>query len=269
MQQQVTYLHLHVPKNAGNTFNFVLRQNFGDAFYPYYGLMDFHHFTADDVKCMIESHRQYCAYSTHMMSLDLPRDSDCSRIQTIAFVRPPAEWLFSYYCFHKNNTGFNFDEGLSFDEFVLKHSSRNSEKYINGQMRFLTRNCDVGSNPLAFVKSAVSSGRLVLLPSDRFDDSLIHLEQTFPDDFRDCSYPNRANVSNKRKESTDCSLNISKLCSEDVALHMLAVEGLDAATYDRLETKQGFMKRCASRRRWEAVKSKVRSMLNRVSQLTK
>jgi hypothetical protein len=186
-----------------------------------------------------------------MLSGDLPYDMKNKEVFGIAFVRDPINRFISSYNMHRGET---YRGGIAkdndFDEFCTKALvNTDNPMWRNGQTFILGGSgSDAG---LAIVSERISKGQLLLLPTERFDESCVLLERLFPSDFKDCSY-SRYNVS---KQNTPISehqrATVAQYMESDFELIALAHEYLDSSMKrlfadmnDRQQYIDGFRKRC-------------------------
>jgi hypothetical protein len=141
-----------------------------------------------------------------------------------------------------------------YTDYLLAQSSR---IHIESQACFLTGMS--GARGLQEIESHLSSGKLLLFPLEKFDESCVILERIFPDDFRNCAYAMR-NASEKDQEITEQTVGkIEKLHFTQVDLRLLALaenhlDNLIEINFDNLEDfgeyLAGFRSRCKWRRSW-------------------
>lgn len=203
------FMHIHIVKNAGTTFESILQMNFG-ADYVSDTALFFHQYTCEEVGRLIDAQPFMRAYSSHKLSLSLPFDRTDRQVIAIAFVRDPVQRFQSHYEMHARRHARNKDTAPN----VAKMSRRdyigwaleqgNLLGYIDGQLRYLTPECVSTSDA---VEQAVKSGQLLLFPVDRFNDACILLENRFPDYFRNCAY-SRRNAAPTRLDWTEEEIEI-------------------------------------------------------------
>jgi hypothetical protein len=186
----------HVPKAAGTTMGRLLKKNLGSKFYSYYGLYDHYMLRAIDVERMLEFHPQLLGVSSHLLSLDLPWDSENFMICAVAFVREPidrAQSLFFYQQKTSNNKGISGQvNSESFFQSILDKDSEAGYPFMNAQWNFLQGKRS--SWQYDFLLTHIQSGRLVIAPMERFDDACILLEKIHPELLPDMAYPCRQNT---------------------------------------------------------------------------
>jgi len=197
------YLFLHVPKTGGSTFRRILKDNFGDEAAIENPYMHLQNYTQEQIERIFYLYR-YRIFAGHVFRLRNSLKVLDSSIQLIAFTRDPVETTFSFYHFFRGLRLIHPDHPVtskSFIEtvdFVLTSlgASVNRFDIFSSQLEWLVGARDAS---LEEVESAVRSKRLLLFPTEEFDLACVILERMFPDDFKDCSYPDRANVSSRPK----------------------------------------------------------------------
>jgi hypothetical protein len=91
-------VHLHVPKTAGTTFNYVLRKAYRGKFFE--GIFEPGHVLSDDeARAFIESQRDMRAISSHALRYPCPPVNDL-QYQYVTILREPVERVVSLY-FHE------------------------------------------------------------------------------------------------------------------------------------------------------------------------
>jgi len=116
-----------------------------------------------------------------MLSGDLPYDAEDTEVIGAAFVRNPVDRFVSSYSYQKAaNYQGGFAKGKSFPEFYVHALEevdnpmwRNGQTYVLGGSR--------SEEALARIHKRMQQGRLILLVTERFDESCIALEGLFPD----------------------------------------------------------------------------------------
>ncbi len=187
---QPIFMHIHIVKNAGTTFESILSSNFKDV-YIYDRALFFEQYSLDKVKALIDAQPFMRAYSSHKLSLSLPFDCSDRQVMAIAFVRDPIRRFQSHYEMHSRRGSRNIDAAPNVARMSRREYIRwaleegNLPGYIDGQLRYLTPECVTGT---AAVEEAVAEGRLLLFPVDRFNEACVLLERRFPEWFRNCAY---------------------------------------------------------------------------------
>ena len=232
------FVHVHVPKNAGTSFDKVLHRNFRGAFARDYNLVETldTRYTAADFGRVLDLHPFLRAYASHRISADLPYDRPDAHLVALAFVRDPVDRFLSHYFFARTSPSAYspLAQRVTLPEYI-----RLAEKgeihgpaetvhttYATSQTAFLAG--ERGPAGVAKLAPLVAADRLLLLPTERFDDACLLLEALFPEDFTDCSYPGRMNVSRQDQDVTpDDRDAIRDLVADDYEVLQLAREAFD------------------------------------------
>lgn len=248
------FFHIHIWKTAGATFLNMCRNNFGKAFHRDIMLVQEWFLSVEQLRWLLTYHNWIRFYSSHMLSGNLPYKVEDTEVFGVSLVRNPIDrFISSYHYMMGANYQGGFPKEMSFDEFyvqVLENEDnpmwRNGQTYILGGSRT--------EEGLANIRKRVERGQLILLVTERFDESCIALERLFPEDFKDCSYVCFNISSNRETISKSQRRAVSQYMDFDAKLLTIANEYLDA-TLDRLfpdsnERKQylnDFRKRCQTK----------------------
>ena len=248
------WLHVHVPKAGGSTLRQLMNRNFGDSYYNSNSLLETKQYTCDDVSEIVRCHPWVRCMSDHKLSLDLPWDHEEASIHAISYVREPVERFISRYFFHRHFEEVNcIAQRMNFREFA---NAELVDQYVhpqtNSQIYFL--NGGRGNEDMSVIEKALASGRGLMFPIERFDESCICLERLHPTVFSDLSYV-RANVS---KRDTDISATdrqfAHRYLKQDEPLFTRAHEFLDQtlarafrSDEDRESALAEFKDRCSRR----------------------
>ena len=217
---------------------------------------------------LLEYHKWIRCYSCHMLSGDLPYDVEDTEVLGISFVRNPIDrFISSYHYMMDDNYHGGYLKGTSFDEFYARtFINVDNPLWRNGQTHIIGGNTSE-EEALSQIRKRLIMGRLILLVTERFDESCIVLERLFPADFKDCSYI-RYNVSPKKRIVTESQRKaVSEYTNLDTELLAIANDYLDA-TLDRLypnlkERQQyltDFRRRCQSKDRKNRVIKAAKSI---------
>jgi hypothetical protein len=192
-----------------------------------------------------------------MLSGDLPYNVEDTEVFGISFIRNPIDrFISSYHYMMADNYSGGYSKQTSFDEIYARtFVNADNPRWRNGQTHIISGNASE-DKALSLIRKRLKTGRLILLVTERFDESCIVLERLFPADFKDCSYI-RYNVSPKKRIVTESQRKaVSKYTNLDTELLAIANDYLDA-TLDRLypnlnERQQylnDFRKRCKLKER--------------------
>jgi hypothetical protein len=238
------FLHVHVPKCAGVTFNSILRRNFGRAFVEDYGLLNNFKYSAAQVLQMITGFPQLRCVASHRFSLNLPFDTEAAKLRAIVFVRNPVEWVASTYFYHRSqpNSLVTLAKEHDFERYVQERFVSAAPGSI-GQVRFLTQVGD--ETGLDRIREAVAKCRVLLFPVERFEEACVLLEVLFPIYFRDCSF-RRENASERDQAvASDIRKILSPVLDADFKLHQFALGHHEAAIQQAFPERSALEKRLA------------------------
>jgi hypothetical protein len=269
------FFHVHIWKTGGTSFLNICSENFGKGFHRDFMLIQNWFLSIQQLQWLLEYHDWIRCYSCHMLSGQLPYDSEGKEVLAIAFVRDPVNRFISSYSYQR---GDNYRGGVAkdfdFDGFIRQALvDTDNPMWRNGQVFVLGGSRT--ENGIDIIMENVRKGHLILLPTERFDESCILLEKMFPEDFKDCSYI-RYNVSKRTKPATDDQrAAISRYMDLDFKLLAHANSYLDS-NLDRLFASIGerqfylddFKHRCEMKKRrnrvvmlGKKVKRAIRSVL--------
>lgn len=197
------FVHIHIPKTGGTTFNSVLERNLKDRYDPFQGrwIAHFPKLTARQVKDYAETQPGIIASSSHKFSLDLPY-SDCRRpIIPIALIRNPIDRFLSFY-FHVRFRPWSkhIAKELFLDNFIDYVIKNMSGDFVDSHLLYLLPN----ENEENYLKVAdmVEREILHLIPTSHMQRGLCKLRSEFPLFFEDIRF-NIENKSTRDQEVTD------------------------------------------------------------------
>lgn len=253
-KQNLTWLHVHVPKAGGTTLRLLMRRIFGDNFYDATSLLETKQYSRVDVQEIIRCHPQYQCISDHKFSFDLPYGSNLVNILALSYVRDPVDRFISRYFYHRHFEEVNcIAQRMSFREFAgAELIGQQVHPQTNSQIHFLT--CGRSTDDISFIENSLATGKAFLFPIERFDESCICMEKLYPESFPDLSYI-RANVSKRDAEISDYDRDmVLRYLKIDQPVCDLANDFLDrtlASTFDSMDQRQAaladFKDRCTRR----------------------
>ena len=245
------FFHVHIWKTGGVSFYSICKRNFGESFRRDIMLIQNWFLTREQLEWLLGYHGWLRCYSCHMLSGDLPYERDNEDVVGIAFVREPVSRFISSYNFQKGDAYLGgHAKTHAFEDFVRKALVDVDDPWWrNGQTFTLGGSRDEAG--WSRIVQRVAKGQLILLPTERFDESCVLLERLFPDDFKDCRYT-RMNVSQRRDVGFDMQREtIAKYMDQDSRLWAYANEYLDSKLAEllsdevqRQEYLSDFRRRC-------------------------
>lgn len=213
----------HIPKAAGSTFSSILRQNYRSQYCTInHGFYE--GFISQECLDWQLKENFYKAIGGHRISFDVPYGSNEFDVRCIAFIRNPAERLYSEYRYLKKlGTSQAVISSKSFLDFVTRVArDDNLSWYSNTQSKYQTL------DP-RFFNELVETNRLLLFPVDRFNDSLLVLKRLI-NGLRNISYVS-SNVNYSYPPNTDTTKILAgippSLIDKDLELYFIANEILD------------------------------------------
>ena len=266
------FFHIHVWKTAGTTFLNICRDNFGNSYRRDIMLIQEWFLSKEQLRWLLTYHEWIRCYSCHMLSGDLPYDFGDAEIIGISFVRDPIDrFVSSYNYMMADHYRGGYDKGISFDEYFARtFVDVDNPWWRNGQTNILGGPLK-GEAALERTRANIKNGRLILLVTERFDESCIVLERLFPKDFKDCSYI-RYNESRKKKQISESQRQaVLQYTKYDMEMQRIANEFLDSALNrlypDHNERRiylESFIKRCKSKERRQNAILKAKSLENSI-----
>jgi hypothetical protein len=254
------YLFLHVPKTAGSTFRNIVNRNFGAEATVENPLMSEQVYSTEQIETMF-AHYPYRFLMGHVFRLQPSLEAFGGTIQLISFVRDPVAKARSAYSYLAGRELTRADHPVKTKSFVemcrlvIDSGVVSSFLLDSPQLDWLVGRTDAA---LEDVAPSVQAGRLLLFPTEDFDLACVLLETLFPDDFKDCSYGARVNVSAAAEDAggdeNDAAAEGLPWVAADRALHRLAKSNIDALAErvlgdpsERAEALAELARRCAER----------------------
>jgi hypothetical protein len=206
MSKELFFIHVHIPKCGGSTFQDILKRNASvpKAFYREAPIV-MHQHKSIDIELMIKRASYLEVFSSHHVNLDLPFHMTDPKVVAFTHVRNPVDRFVSHFFYEKRQANkpeaLHFDlkfKEMSFEEYIdYCLENKNEYKHIKDQVGWLTGlDNDDGVNR---VRKLVDAGQLYLFPLDRFDESCVLLENIYPAYFKNCAYV-KMNVDQQKHE---------------------------------------------------------------------
>ncbi len=205
---ETRFIFLHIPKTAGTMINEILRKNFPNRFYQdnlLYADIAYEPWHIKDAMRILP----HTCFSSHALRASSIQDTLPYPNIAISFVRDPRKLAVSCYFDLKNRVAGEQHpvQNMALCELTEKWKATGFKQeyaFAVPQLKWLYPNKE---QPLEQLTSDIAQNRLLLFPTDRFDEAMICLEKLFPNHFKDCSYGKRANVSQKDTELTSQDLD--------------------------------------------------------------
>ena len=201
--QRSVWIHIHIPKSGGSTFNSILKRNFGRGFKANYSLLDNYSYSQQQVKRIIDVHQDLTCLADHKVSTDLPFHLNDVDIYGLMTFRDPVDYFLSCYFYgrhHPTNNNIKA-KSMNLNDYIQDYLQR---KKINDFDFY--QSCRATDLPhqeaIEKIKSLLEEEKLYAIPLSRFDEGCLMLEKKFPQYFKDCSYTKK-NVSKKDQKVTE------------------------------------------------------------------
>lgn len=217
------FVHVHIPKTAGKTFQSILIKNFPPPRYSAeYSIIPIR-FTADQIRQTILRYPDLQAIGSHSVDLDLPFDMPEANVFAIAHVRSSASRFISNYFYARAQSVTEWTDARTktLHEIVSTLSPR---CLAPSQLDWLVSN-GTPDEKLEKVRRLLESGRLLLFSQEDFDLSCVILESLFPNELRDCSYRHLNRSSQTEEISPETRAKLNEAVSEhELELHRMACD---------------------------------------------
>ena len=197
------YVHIHLPKTGGSTFNSSLEKNFGECFEAFQGR--FIHFypilSTEKMLGFIKKHPGIKAVASHNFNAKLPYRNNYKNVISIAFIRNPVDKFFSFYFHMRHRHGVScIQKEMLLGDYINYHYGNLNKGKLSGYLNQL-----VGSEnqySFEYLKSLVERGNLILFNTDYMENAMTCLHTKFPKDFYDLNIL-RENISLKDQNVCD------------------------------------------------------------------
>jgi hypothetical protein len=262
MERRFILLHYHIFKNAGTTFDWILRRNFGDSFAEIHEAGEKGTLLSEDIINYVVAHPRIAALSSHHFRLPRPRDFRFQFID-ICFLRDPLDRFWSMYHHYQQwqdppeNSTARKVQGFSMPEFWRWMRDNQPYSVINPQTCLMADCGDffipASSRHLCRAIARIKKIRMLGVV-ERFDDCMIaseylFLRPLFPD--IDCSYLAQ-NVRENRQASLEQRLDeMRSACGPELIDEISRLNALDmklvAAAEKELDRRLAYIPNLARR----------------------
>ncbi len=195
------FVHVHIPKTGGSTFNTVLNKCFGDTHEAFAGRIIHHlpYLTNNQVEGFIRKHPGMNCLSSHIVRATLPYQSSERSIKSIAIIRNPVDKFFSLYFHMRHRFGVRCIEKEFLIGDYIEECIKNHTYKFSGYLHHM---CGYqGEGSFKYVKSLVDNRHLHLIDTYNMKSGLQFLKDTYPNYFTDVSFE-QENISIKKQEVT-------------------------------------------------------------------
>lgn len=206
------FVHIHLPRTGGTTFNTVLEKNFKCPSDAPHGIPKGYEqlagrflsvmltkLSCEQMRKFIEIYTDHInCVASHNISAILPYQDTPRRIVAIAFVRDPVDRLFSSY-FHLRFFGGNFVESkLGMDDYI-RHRTRGGARI---SCYLINLAGEESEDSFKYIQKLVENEHLYLFNTYRMQEAFKILKAKFPGYFKDTEIKVE-NASKKDQEVTD------------------------------------------------------------------
>ena len=248
-EKRTVFVHVHVPKCGGTSFNEVLWRNFRSRFHMEYGHFNMLRPSADEVEWSLRRHFWLEAIAGHRFHTRLRYEGRDHRLVAISFVRDPIQHFTSTY---------NFMRRVEYPGLGDMSIAETARWLMGDRLREAPMKPWFGYSQLEHLDPAmdlqrierlVTSGSLQLFPTERFDDACLLLGRLFPNHFRHTAF--RVKNISPRLQEADTEVNelVREHRSQDFALWDFAQQFLDDQIAERFSPPELAAARKQQRRR--------------------
>ncbi|MCC0175432.1 tetratricopeptide repeat protein [Waterburya agarophytonicola K14] len=236
--KKTVLIHHHIFKNAGTSFNYALKQHFGEQFFEY-DLPDSQVVDSNDLAGFIASHPQAAAISSHHACFPTPQAEDYQTISSI-ILRKPLARIKSIYSFERKQNaqtqGAIKAKELDFKDYVQWRIKATPAVLCNYQTHYCSRdkkNAAVKLNQETLKKAVNNLKKCTVVGTvENFEDTLkiarLKLNQFFPD--IDLKY-SRLNTAEKPSIPQDERQNLIDVLGDAIVSELEENNQLDEHLY--------------------------------------
>lgn len=235
-------IHCHIFKNAGSTFDSILKRNFGNKFKRYDESRPRNILQLAKIKRILDSNTSITAFSSHQLRLPLLPYDYPRKILPVIFIRHPIDRLASAYHFHRRDNrdwpAMQLAKKLTFKQYVEYILAKpNFIPYKDQQVRTCSRTdykAILTDSDFENAKANLSKCLFVGSVTD-FDKCMVSLTQLLKPYFPtiDLSIDKKRNVTPGRAESLQDRLaSIQVEIGEILYRELERVNSYDIALYE-------------------------------------
>jgi hypothetical protein len=245
--KRTVLVHHHIFKNAGTSFNYALKQHYGNQFLEY-DLPGGQVVTAEQLRAFILAHPECRAVSGHHIAMPTPQGESFETLSSVLLRRPLAR-VRSIYEFERQQQagteGAVMAKQLGFREFVLWRLETNPIVFCNYQTYYCARLKSGSGRPrinedtLAVAIDNLSNAAIVGIV-ERYDES-VRLAQEILRRFEPnvTLVPAQLNVTAKKGVKSDevIRAELVEVLGEDVVESLERLNRYDGELYAWAETR--------------------------------
>jgi hypothetical protein len=166
----IVFLHIHIPKNGGSTFNSILARNFGREHLSLYHEKPGYFFSNSEIEQHLSHYGRFQSIASHNIRWPFLRYQGVS-YHYVTFLRHPVDRALSLYFYERRQTkGTSHCSQLSFEEY-LDLRVQEDKALSNYQTYHICGGCD-----LEEAKDILRQFTLVGI-TDQYDESLVLLKK--------------------------------------------------------------------------------------------
>lgn len=246
---RTVFVHIHLPKCGGTSFNEVLWRNFRLGFRMDYGRFGMLRPTADEVEWVLWRNTSIQAIAGHRFHTRLNYRTSSHGIVALTFVRDPVQHITSTYNFmrRKSYPGISqltIQEAAEWMLGLTKLPDMKIPWFLRGQVEHLDPDRDLDR-----IERLVERGSLYVFPVERFADACLLLGHRFPEHFRHISFRVK-NVTPRVQEADSRVVELLHQHREDAfRLHDRACRWLEEALAEAMTPAELERARARQRRR--------------------
>ena len=197
------YIHVHLPKTGGTTFNSVLEDNFDIKYEPFIGRLihELPYITNEQIERYVVKHPGMKCLTSHMFRAILPYQSTNRNIIAIAVIRNPVDRFFSYYFHMRHRFGVDCEEKeMKIEEYIKFRINQVGGKPFKG---YLNHFCGIeNEEAFNYIKALIENKHLYIFSTYQMQEGFDYLKSEFPNDFTKTFFK-QENISEKDQEVTD------------------------------------------------------------------
>jgi len=243
------WIHIHIPKCGGSTFEGILKRNFGNGYRTTNSILNNYWYNDHQILQILNAFPSLTCLAGHKISLNLPYTESGFRLIVSCFVRNPVDRFLSAYYFHRSHQVTNHKSQareMNIEDYIhWTYEEANFKMSKNGQVKYLIGNRDIEENEsyVDHIFSVAEENNVMLFPLDMFDEALALMSAIYPDYLRNLNYQ-REKISLKDQiissEQTEKLLDMNYL---DFLLYQKAVEMTRNLIMRSFEDRHVFEKR--------------------------
>jgi hypothetical protein len=243
--KRTVIIHRHIFKNAGTTFDWILKNNFGEAFCDHRDDLPMRQEGEKYLIGYLNEHPEIKALSSHHIWFKIEPQSQLNLIP-VMFLRQPIERIRSVYNFERiqqtDSPGalkaktMNFSEYVkwSMNERVMAVIRNIHTRYLSGYKKVI----DLTQEQLSDALKEVEKQKFIGIV-DMFDESLMHFDNAFREIGIELDFSYRAQNVAQPFDNADYEIRAQKVLEElgDIAEELMEKNRFDIMVYQAAREK--------------------------------